>query len=242
MTVKTKVRNRKQGVNVEVNIKNENNQQSKNKYVPHIPSWQDDGSEDQPPNQSYIQHYIPYFNKNLSFEPQYNNKKYNQSSVSPFVPEGSTEIPQNLDAEQMLSDIQPNYNSELISQQLNDDVQQEEGEASAPEDNIPTANMQTQDEVSTSVMAYWPISIRDKYKDMDDEKKRKFLRASSNKFDNLLNSFLDGKNLLSAATITKYGLWGVVQEALNGRSIANDDALGHYSTIFNRRVSRNQEI
>ena len=93
MTVKARVRNRKAGVsvNVEINNKSEANNHSKNRYIPELQSNIDD---QEPPSQASIQNIIPYMNKAPSL-PMYNSGDIGiPSRYGNMAPQGSTNVPQ----------------------------------------------------------------------------------------------------------------------------------------------------
>lgn len=269
MTVKAKVRNRKTGVNVEVNIKNENNQQSKNKYIPELQSNTDDP---EPPSQAPIQNIIPYFNKAPSL-PMYNNEGLGIPSrygAAATQPQGNTEIPTQYNPDVVSQQLAPNDDNNV--QDLAPDVIKQErgsfnqtdsimnqalgiGSGGVDESEFEDSGPMSQDEVNSPAAGSRspghhvdipPVALSDwtrdqivRFSNMSYNRQIRFIELFEKYKIQLEHSFTNSIHKLSQHLITKYGLWGILSRAYHSNAITDPRSIEHYEMMLRKKYGLN---
>ena len=230
MTVKARVRNRKAGVsvNVEINNKSEANNHSKNRYIPQLQSNIDD---QEPPSQASIQNIIPYFNKAPSL-PMYNNEglgipsRYGSAATQP---QGSTEIPSQYNPDQVAQDLAPKTSNVDEDQASHAQASEDPNIQSEISEGFPLESADLEPEppkqggsrpLPEIAQNDWDEKLTAKYKAKSDEEQKKFLILFNGNVKRLQASFKEVKYGVTPHILTRYGLWPMLERAYNANELS----------------------
>ena len=261
MTVKAKVRNRKAGVSVQVNIKNENNQQSKNRYIPELQTNIDD---QEPASQTNIQNSIPYFNKAPSL-PMYNSGDIGiPSRYGNMAPQGSTNVPQGY---QLGNDInEPAIPSEYDEEESYSAEEEAKPNVSQPAELLTDASESLLAggnaplEVKTNLDDISEIQPMEEEEDDDgrnfslqlsdifvsekrrahyerlksDKSKKNYEERFKDYLRRLVKSFQDPSKKLSKDIIKTYDLYPDIRHELASSARHNPESIKYYSDILKK--------